>query len=119
MLNEKQFERLITVAYRLPFKFIKSKDSYKAVQNSGGLVSAILALAENFKKSINKLVNNKIAWSGIGDNLTEAVSSEMHDYFIRKAREAWKFTISADTQWKEVDMPILLEYVNRYNGTFV
>lgn len=43
---ENAFKRLVIVAYRLPFKFTKVKDGYKAVQNSGGLVSAILSLSQ-------------------------------------------------------------------------
>ena len=52
MVNKTQFERLVIAAYRLPFKFQKQKNGYKAVQNSGGLVSAILALSENFKQTM-------------------------------------------------------------------
>jgi len=73
-MNEKvNFERLIIAAYRLPFKFSKTKNGYKAVQNSGGLVSAILALSENFKT--NKQFNNKIVWAGLGDNLPDNMPS--------------------------------------------
>ncbi|NJO91966.1 MAG: hypothetical protein HC831_25600 [Chloroflexia bacterium] len=50
MENEPHFNRLVIAAYRLPFKFTKIKNEYKAVQNSGGLVSAVLSLSENFKK---------------------------------------------------------------------
>lgn len=75
MVNEMHFERLVIAAYRLPFKFSKTKNGIKAVQNSGGLVSAILALSENFKKSNNKVINSKIVWTGIADNLPENFSS--------------------------------------------
>lgn len=73
--GEKQFERLIIAAYRLPYKFTKVDKDYKAVQNSGGLVSAILALSESFRKKKGKSGNNKIVWSGIADNLPEDLSS--------------------------------------------
>jgi hypothetical protein len=60
MVNEIHFDRLIIAAYRLPFKFKKTKKGYKAVQNSGGLVSAILALSENFKKNNSQPFKNNI-----------------------------------------------------------
>ncbi len=65
---DKNFNRLIIAAYRLPFKFNKTKKRYKAIQNSGGLVSAILALSEKFKTE-NKHENNKIIWTGTADNI--------------------------------------------------
>jgi trehalose 6-phosphate synthase/phosphatase len=70
------FDRLVIAAYRLPFKFTRQKSGYKAVQNSGGLVSAILALAENFKNNNFQKVKRKIVWTGIGDNLPENYASE-------------------------------------------
>jgi trehalose 6-phosphate synthase/phosphatase len=75
MVNDTHFERLVIAAYRLPFKFTKIKKGYKAVQNSGGLVSAILALSENFKKSDIQQAKGKIVWSGITDELPEEISS--------------------------------------------
>ncbi len=71
MDNKMQFERLVIAAYRLPFKFTKLKNGYKVVQNSGGLVSAILSLSQNFKKSSSQIVNNKIVWAGIAENLPD------------------------------------------------
>lgn len=76
MINETHFKRLVIAAYRLPFKLSKTKKGYKAVQNSGGLVSAILALSENFKNNNKDLKNSKIVWAGIADDLPEDVSSE-------------------------------------------
>ena len=75
MLNEINFERLIIAAYRLPFKFVKAKNGYKAVQNSGGLVSAILALSENFKNSKSRLEQNKIVWTGVSDSVIDNLSA--------------------------------------------
>jgi trehalose 6-phosphate synthase/phosphatase len=70
MNHSEHFKRLIIAAYRLPFKFSKAKNGYKALQNSGGLVSAILALSENFQ--LSKEVNNsKIVWAGIAENLPD------------------------------------------------
>jgi len=68
MLQNIKFERLVIAAYRLPFQFSKSRKGYKAVQSTGGLVSAILALSENLKKSNSQALNNKIVWAGIADN---------------------------------------------------
>jgi trehalose 6-phosphate synthase/phosphatase len=79
MISEMHFKRLVIAAYRLPFKFSKTKKGYKAVQNSGGLVSAILALSENFKKSNNHLIDSKIVWTGISDNLPDIISSKKFD----------------------------------------
>jgi trehalose 6-phosphate synthase/phosphatase len=77
MVNEASFKRLVIAAYRLPFKFSKIKHGYKAMQNSGGLVSAILALSENFKKNNIHVANNKIVWTGIADNLPDPFSPEI------------------------------------------
>ncbi len=76
MVNETHFERLVIAAYRLPFKLSKAKKGYKAIQNSGGLVSAILALSENFKNSNKALKNSKIVWAGIADDLPDDVTPE-------------------------------------------
>lgn len=38
----RHYDRLVLVSYRLPFRVLRNK----LVQNSGGLVSAILALAQ-------------------------------------------------------------------------
>ncbi|MFO7370312.1 MAG: bifunctional alpha,alpha-trehalose-phosphate synthase (UDP-forming)/trehalose-phosphatase [Bacteroidales bacterium] len=73
------FNRLVIIAYRLPFKFTRHKSGYKAVQNSGGLVSAILALSESFKKTNNRSVKQKIVWSGIGDHLMESVPGKQFE----------------------------------------
>lgn len=86
MIIKEQFERLVIIAYRLPFKFIRAKDGVRAVQNSGGLVSAILALSENFKKNSSNLVNNKILWSGVGDHLPEPRKIENEHFDIVPVR---------------------------------
>ena len=79
MINEKKFKRLVIAAYRLPFKFTRTKKGYKAIQNSGGLVSAILSLSENFKKSGTMSIPSKIVWAGIADNLPDNFSSKEFD----------------------------------------
>lgn len=59
------YKRLIIVAYRLPFKFVKKGKTSKAVQNSGGLVSAILSLSE--KITPPDASSRNILWVGTGD----------------------------------------------------
>jgi trehalose 6-phosphate synthase/phosphatase len=76
MTNKPQFKRLVIAAYRLPFKFTETKKGYKAVQNSGGLVSAILSLSENFRNSNSIGADTKIVWTGTGENLPENFSSK-------------------------------------------
>lgn len=79
MINETHFQRLVIAAYRLPFKFSKTKKGYKTVQNSGGLVSAILSLSENFNNSNSQVTKSKIVWAGIADNLPDNFSSKKFD----------------------------------------
>ncbi len=69
MFKEPNIKRLVIAAYRLPFKFTRTKKGYKKVQNSGGLVSAVLSLSENFKKSNDLSLNNKIVWAGIAESI--------------------------------------------------
>ena len=79
MNNVPHFTRLIIAAYRLPFRFYMTKKGYSAVQNSGGLVSAILALAEKFKQSNDDVIAGKIVWAGIADLLSENTSPQKFD----------------------------------------
>ncbi len=60
------FKRIIIVAYRLPFKLVKKKGVYNTVQNSGGLVSAILSLSEKMNPDGGSAT--KILWVGTGDS---------------------------------------------------
>jgi trehalose 6-phosphate synthase/phosphatase len=62
--DQVNFKRIVIVAYRLPFKLIKKKKGNIAVQNSGGLVSAILSLSEQMKQDNT---SSKILWVGTGD----------------------------------------------------
>jgi trehalose 6-phosphate synthase/phosphatase len=76
MVELPHFKRLVIAAYRLPFKFSESKKGLKATQNSGGLVSAILSLSENFRKTTNRGFSMKIVWAGIADNLPENLPTQ-------------------------------------------
>src|SRR4030042_2295484 len=60
------FNRIIIAAYRLPFKLVRKKEEYYAVQNSGGLVSAILSLSERINSNNNS--SPEILWAGTGDS---------------------------------------------------
>lgn len=63
--SQLEFKRLVIVANRLPFKFVPHNDTFLAEQNSGGLVSAILALSENLKTTNQQF--GDIIWIGTGD----------------------------------------------------
>lgn len=59
--------RLIIVAYRLPFKVVRrDDDSLAIVQNSGGLVSAVLSLARNAHHAYFD-PGEKVHWIGATD----------------------------------------------------
>jgi trehalose 6-phosphate synthase/phosphatase len=64
-LDQFNFNRIIIVAYRLPFKLVRKKEEYYPVQNAGGLVSAILSLSEKMNSENNS--SSKILWVGSGD----------------------------------------------------
>lgn len=83
MINSSKIKRLVIVAYRLPFSFAKTNKGYKATQNSGGLVSAILALSDSFKRNNSFPRNTKIVWAGTANNIPDDfVSSDFeNDHF--------------------------------------
>ncbi len=63
------FQRLVIVAYRLPFKFIRNKGGVTVHQNAGGLVSAVLSLSEQLP-TVDQFGNKrKIVWVGEGKDL--------------------------------------------------
>ncbi len=61
------FNRLIIVSYRLPFKIQQSDTGTEIVQNSGGLVSAVLSMAEQMGSNGDGPVA-KIHWVGHADS---------------------------------------------------
>lgn len=63
-LDQINFKRIIIAAYRLPFKLVRKKNKNYAVQNAGGLVSAILSLSE--KLMLENSAAPKILWVGTG-----------------------------------------------------
>lgn len=68
-IDQFNFNRIIIAAYRLPFRLVRKKEEYYTVQNSGGLVSAILSLSDKMNKNNNSSV--KILWAGTGDSQLE------------------------------------------------
>ncbi|HZY25099.1 MAG TPA: trehalose-phosphatase, partial [Bacteroidales bacterium] len=42
-----------------------------------------------------------------------------HGYFIKSPDKGWETTIEKSPEWKKSILPILNEYVNRCNGTFI
>ncbi|WP_128545341.1 bifunctional alpha,alpha-trehalose-phosphate synthase (UDP-forming)/trehalose-phosphatase [Larkinella soli] len=58
---QEKYKRLIIVAYRLPFTIRKTEEGVSLQQNSGGLVSAILSMAEQMGQSGE---GRKINWVG-------------------------------------------------------
>lgn len=75
---DQTYKRLVIVAYRLPFKFVKTESGYCAIQNSGGLVSAILSLSEKFKSS-QSACSDKIVWVGVPDEFPDDLSANEID----------------------------------------
>ncbi len=61
---------MIIVAYRLPFKIIKDENGTSLFQNSGGLVSAVLSLAQGSQDAYYDF-EDKIQWIGYTDNTAE------------------------------------------------
>lgn len=78
--SQLEYNRLVIIAYRLPFKFVKKGKTYTAVQNAGGLVSAILALSEKMSQSTAS--NKQILWIGSGEmpagELVNKTKFELH-----------------------------------------
>ncbi|QJW91540.1 bifunctional alpha,alpha-trehalose-phosphate synthase (UDP-forming)/trehalose-phosphatase [Spirosoma taeanense] len=67
MKNSKSsFKRLLIVSYRLPFTVKQTEQGAELIQNSGGLVSAVLSMAERMGQSQEGMAS-KIHWLGHGD----------------------------------------------------
>ncbi|HEX9958298.1 MAG TPA: trehalose-phosphatase, partial [Fibrella sp.] len=59
------FKRLLIVSYRLPFTVKQTSEGLQLHQNSGGLVSAVLSMAELMGQQTDSAT--KIHWVGHGD----------------------------------------------------
>jgi trehalose 6-phosphate synthase/phosphatase len=77
MSNNKlpDFKRIVIVAYRLPFAFKQRNGILTAVQNTGGLVSAVLSLTERMTGPGNGPKMENTVWVGKGDNTAEQMNS--------------------------------------------
>ena len=69
-------DRLVIAAYRLPYKFVKYRNGFKAVQNSGGLVSAILSLSKDMQCRNEGQNTEKILWAGTGEFIPETIKGD-------------------------------------------
>ena len=65
--REPDFGRIVIVAYRLPFTLKHRNGVLTAVQNTGGLVSAVLSLTERMRGSSQNATMKKTVWVGKGD----------------------------------------------------
>ena len=79
----KEFKRIVIVAYRLPFTVRYRNGNLTAVQNSGGLVSAVLSLTERMKNSGTGAATTKTIWVGKGEHAADQMNSlkEVRDAF--------------------------------------
>ncbi|MBN1510173.1 MAG: bifunctional alpha,alpha-trehalose-phosphate synthase (UDP-forming)/trehalose-phosphatase [Sedimentisphaerales bacterium] len=64
----KSFDRLVLVSYRLPFQLFRNK----VIRNAGGLVSAVLALAE--RPDVTGPSGQRIVWIGKTDDTPEELA---------------------------------------------
>lgn len=116
--EELKFKRLVIIAYRLPFKLVKKGNEYKAIQNAGGLVSAILALSEKFKSK--EAATSKILWIGTGEKeLGEENVNEHFDLFPisipEKIEDKYYGGFCNDTIWPLFHyFPGMVTYDNSY-----
>ncbi len=84
-LTHASVKRIVVVSYRLPFHIAHTGNKPHLVQNSGGLVSAMLALSEKMSLDNKNLLYEKIVWIGKGDDTEEEyqnVSGENSRYHL-------------------------------------
>ena len=76
ILNDNvNYKRLVIVAYRLPFTLKRRNNKTTAVQNSGGLVSAILSLTEKMRAKVKDGAFNRTVWVGKGEYSEQEINS--------------------------------------------
>ncbi|WP_460951275.1 bifunctional alpha,alpha-trehalose-phosphate synthase (UDP-forming)/trehalose-phosphatase [Spirosoma daeguense] len=77
------FKRLLIVSYRLPFTIQQTEVGTELRQNSGGLVSAVLSMAEQMGQKQDNL-ETKIHWVGHGDTSLQQAHPAMleNDTFV-------------------------------------
>ena len=62
--NYQRFKRIVIVSYRLPYKIVNKGSERSLEQNTGGLVSAILSLADKMSSERGDTEHQKIIWIG-------------------------------------------------------
>ncbi len=67
--------RLVIISYRIPFHLKKDGETTRLVQNSGGLVSAIISVLQRMKES-NEDSFSKVIWVGISDDAKKDLNPE-------------------------------------------
>jgi trehalose 6-phosphate synthase/phosphatase len=68
------FNRLVIAAYRVPFTMVKRKKKAELVQNSGGLVSAMLTLSQRMEAYFKTDFAKKIVWIGYSEHSQEELA---------------------------------------------
>ena len=78
-----EFKRIVIVAYRLPFTLKLRGSTLTAIQNTGGLVSAILSLTNRVKSPDGDAAMEKIVWVGKSDYDSDRMNAlpEVKDKF--------------------------------------
>lgn len=78
-----EFKRIVIVAYRLPFTLKQRGSTLTAIQNTGGLVSAILSLTNRVKSPDGDAEMEKIVWVGKSDYDSDRMNAlpEVKDKF--------------------------------------
>ncbi|GAB4010228.1 bifunctional alpha,alpha-trehalose-phosphate synthase (UDP-forming)/trehalose-phosphatase [Spirosoma migulaei] len=81
--SKASFKRLLIVSYRLPFTIQQTNNGSELQQNSGGLVSAVLSMAEQMGQNQGSLPT-KIHWVGHGDQSLQQLDSSAleNDTFV-------------------------------------
>jgi trehalose 6-phosphate synthase/phosphatase len=69
------YKRIVIVAYRLPFSLKHRNGKLTAVQNTGGLVSAVLSLTQRMKSGSQNEAMEKTVWVGKGEYDNERLNS--------------------------------------------
>ncbi|MGF7218093.1 trehalose 6-phosphate synthase/phosphatase [Spirosoma lacussanchae] len=72
------FKRLLIVSYRLPFTIKQTKEGLELVQNSGGLVSAVLSMAERMGNNPDGQAT-KIHWVGHADPKLKSIDQSVFE----------------------------------------
>ena len=127
--KSQDFERIVIIANRLPFNIITNNNNNKILlQNSGGLVSAIMTLSKNMAKS--KLTEyQKIIWVGNSEfsktdfDVLESPSDSFDIYPVKipeKINHNFYNGFSNDTLWPIFHyFPMFTVYKESYYEAYV